>query len=180
MRFNIWDLIDKVEDWWPWHGKEGTEGDNVNPDLNPVLLIPGIGGSIINAVNEKGKKERIWVRLFAADHEFRTKLWSLYNKKTGAVARVSIVPIPASFSPSWCAVCACCTLTPSLVCGCRYADQNLMAFITGKTDSIDTSTTIEIPEDRYGLYACDVLDPDVVSSLMLCLRFHSPSTIYYA
>jgi hypothetical protein len=124
MRFNIWDLIDKVEDWWPWHGKDQTEDENVNPDLNPVLLIPGIGGSMLNAVNEKGKTERIWVRLFAADHEFRTKLWSLYDKRTG------------------------------------------------RTESIDTTITIQVPDDRYGLYACDVLDPDVILRLDAIYYFH--------
>jgi hypothetical protein len=53
-------------------------------DLNPVLLVPGIGGSILHAVDQNGRfKERIWVRLFEADHEFRTKLYSFYNPTTG-------------------------------------------------------------------------------------------------
>lgn len=87
MRIAYHDILEKIEDWWPWHwgrdDDEEEEDEKVNPDLNPVLLVPGIGGSILNAVNEKGKKERIWVRLFAADHEFRSKLFSLYNPLTG-------------------------------------------------------------------------------------------------
>ncbi|CAM6085175.1 unnamed protein product [Calypogeia fissa] len=122
MRFNIWDVIEKVEDWWPWNGKD-TE-DSVNPDLNPVLLVPGIGGSLINAVNEKGKSERIWVRLFAADREFRTKLYSLYDRDTG------------------------------------------------RTESIDKTITIDIPDDRFGLYACDILDPSVILRLDAVYYFH--------
>lgn len=34
---------------------------------------------------------------------------------------------------------------------------------TGKTECIDSDTHIEIPQDRYGLYAIDMLDPDMVS-----------------
>ena len=32
----------------------------------------------------------------------------------------------------------------------------------GKTESLDPNTVIEVPEDRHGLYAIDVLDPDLV------------------
>lgn len=34
---------------------------------------------------------------------------------------------------------------------------------TGKTECLDSDTHIEIPQDRYGLYAIDMLDPDMVS-----------------
>lgn len=106
----------KVEAWWPWPwgGDDDDDEPEHIPDLNPVLLVPGIGGSILHAVNEKGHKERIWVRLFAADHEFRAKLFSLYDP------------------------------------------------LTGKTNSLDPNTTIEVPDDRSGLYSCDILDPAVV------------------
>ncbi|XP_072969903.1 lecithin-cholesterol acyltransferase-like 4 [Typha angustifolia] len=86
----------------------------VNPNLDPVLLVPGIAGSILNAVDEDGKEERVWVRILGADHEFREKLWS-------------------RFDPS-----------------------------TGKTVSLDKKTKIVVPEDRYGLYAIDLLDPDMI------------------
>lgn len=42
----------------------------------------------------------------------------------------------------------------------------------GKTNSLDTTTRIEVPEDRHGLYSCDILDPDVVSFCCLFLYTH--------
>lgn len=86
----------------------------VDPTLDPVLLVPGIGGSILEAVDEAGKKERVWVRILAADHEFRAHLWSKFDASTG------------------------------------------------KTVSVDEKTNIVVPEDRYGLYAIDTLDPDMI------------------
>lgn len=56
----------------------------VDPNLDPVLLVPGIAGSILKAVDdENGKEERIWVRILAADYKFRTKLWSRFDPTTG-------------------------------------------------------------------------------------------------
>ncbi|CAI5534185.1 unnamed protein product [Closterium sp. Naga37s-1] len=100
--------------WRPWWPKPRPKPHDTAGDLNPVLLIPGIGGSILNAVSEDGKKkERIWVRLYNADQEFRTKLWSKYNPNTG------------------------------------------------KSESLDDKSHIEVPDDNHGLYSCDILDPDV-------------------
>ena len=80
---------------WPWKKKDPY----VNPDLDPVILVPGIGGSILLAVNEKGHRERIWVRLFAADHEFKSKLWSLFDPETGGVFHYGAISvIPFTFS----------------------------------------------------------------------------------
>ncbi|KAJ3679310.1 hypothetical protein LUZ60_017321 [Juncus effusus] len=87
----------------------------INPDLDPVMLVPGIAGSILHAVDEEGEKEeRVWIRILGADHEFRTKLWSRFDPQTG------------------------------------------------KSLSLDEKTRIVVPEDRYGLYAIDVLDPDMI------------------
>lgn len=56
----------------------------VDPNLDPVLLVPGIAGSILNAVDDDtGKEERVWVRILGADREFRTKLWSRFDPSTG-------------------------------------------------------------------------------------------------
>ncbi|KAF7801362.1 lecithin-cholesterol acyltransferase-like 4 [Senna tora] len=97
----------------------------VNPNLDPVLLVPGIAGSILKAVDdENGKEERVWVRILAADYTFRTKLWS-------------------RFDPS-----------------------------TGKTVSMDEKTSIAVPEDRHGLYAIDVLDPDLIIGRECVYYFH--------
>ncbi|KAL6198619.1 hypothetical protein ACLB2K_028408 [Fragaria x ananassa] len=56
----------------------------VDPNLDPVLLVPGIAGSVLNAVDEEtGKEERVWVRILGADYAFRTKLWSRFDPTTG-------------------------------------------------------------------------------------------------
>ncbi|CAK9203673.1 unnamed protein product [Sphagnum jensenii] len=121
------DVVRKLENWWPWHfwGDDDDDEEKVDMDLNPVLLVPGIGGSILHAVDQNGRfKERIWVRLFEADHEFRTKLYSFYNPTTG------------------------------------------------KTNSLDEKTKIVIPDDRHGLYSCDILDPNVFLRLDSVYYFH--------
>lgn len=69
---------------WLRLAKETAQEEVVDLNLDPVLLVPGIGGSILEAVDETtGEKERVWVRILAADHEFRTKLWSLFDPSTG-------------------------------------------------------------------------------------------------
>ncbi|XP_057870840.2 phospholipase A(1) LCAT3 [Cryptomeria japonica] len=56
----------------------------VNKELDPVLLVPGIAGSILNAVSNKDESsERVWVRILLASCEFKKKLWSIYNPSTG-------------------------------------------------------------------------------------------------
>lgn len=58
----------------------------VDPNLDPVLFVPGIAGSVLNAVDEEtGKEERVWVRILGADYAFRTKLWSRFDPSTGAI-----------------------------------------------------------------------------------------------
>lgn len=57
---------------------------HVDPNLDPVLLVPGIAGSILKAVNDdNGKEERVWIRIFGADYKCRTKLWSRFDPSTG-------------------------------------------------------------------------------------------------
>ncbi|KAJ1433735.1 Lecithin:cholesterol/phospholipid:diacylglycerol acyltransferase [Sesbania bispinosa] len=97
----------------------------VNPNLDPVLLVPGVGGSILHAVNDSdGNHERVWVRFLSAEYKLKTKLWSRYD--------------------------------PS----------------TGKTVTMDANSTIKIPEDRHGLYAIDILDPDLVIGSESVYYFH--------
>ncbi|KAJ8615792.1 hypothetical protein MRB53_035164 [Persea americana] len=58
--------------------------DGSDSDLDPVLLVSGMGGSILNARNKKnGLQIRAWVRIFLANFEFKKHLRSLYNPKTG-------------------------------------------------------------------------------------------------
>ncbi|WOL17920.1 phospholipase A(1) LCAT3 isoform X1 [Canna indica] len=55
-----------------------------DPELNPVLLISGMGGSILNARNKKtGFTLRVWIRLLLANREFKKFAWSIYNTDTG-------------------------------------------------------------------------------------------------
>ncbi|XP_068657048.1 lecithin-cholesterol acyltransferase-like 4 [Aristolochia californica] len=107
-----------------WLRSGNTQKPYVNPNLDPVLLVPGIAGSILNAVTEDGREERVWVRVLGADHEFQKKLWS-------------------RFDPS-----------------------------TGKTVSLDSKTSISVPEDRYGLFAIDNLDPDMIVGRDSVFYFH--------
>ncbi|KAJ4824760.1 hypothetical protein Tsubulata_024392 [Turnera subulata] len=86
--------------------------DDPDVDRDPVLLVSGIGGSILHSKGKKfGFETRVWVRLLLADLEFKKKIWSVYNPKTGY------------------------------------------------TEALDKSSEIVVPDDDYGLYAIDILDP---------------------
>lgn len=89
LKVSVREVVEKLEHLlWPWHPRKDDDDDGGDGDegssMNPVLLVPGIGGSILNAVDQKGHTERVWVRLFQADHEFRSKLFSFYDPETGA------------------------------------------------------------------------------------------------
>ncbi|KAM6577399.1 hypothetical protein CsatB_029236 [Cannabis sativa] len=100
--------------------------DNDPPQLDPVLLISGIGGSILHSKGKKlGLETRVWVRILLADLEFKKKVWSIYNPQTGY------------------------------------------------TESLDKDTQLLVPEDDYGLYAIDILDP---SPVIKCLHV---TDVYY-
>ncbi|ONI05246.1 hypothetical protein PRUPE_6G364000 [Prunus persica] len=89
-------------------------------ELDPVLLVSGIGGSILHSKRKKlGFDTRVWVRILLADLEFKKKLWSVYNPQTGY------------------------------------------------TETLDKDTEIVVPDDDYGLYAIDILDP---SWFVKCIR----------
>ncbi|KDP36467.1 hypothetical protein JCGZ_08597 [Jatropha curcas] len=118
------DIVQSVELWLKLIRKKPQP--YADPNLDPVLLVPGVAGSILKAVDNDNDKrdERVWVRILRADYTFRTKLWSRFN--------------------------------PS----------------TGRTESLDPNTRIVVPEDRYGLYAIDVLDPDLVIGRDCVYYFH--------
>ncbi|KAK6136230.1 hypothetical protein DH2020_030019 [Rehmannia glutinosa] len=47
-------------------------------DRDPVVLVSGIGGSILNSKRKKfGFETRVWVRILLADLEFKKKLWRI-------------------------------------------------------------------------------------------------------
>ncbi|KAK4385775.1 Phospholipase A(1) LCAT3 [Sesamum angolense] len=95
-------------------------------DRDPVLLVSGIGGSILHSKRKKfGFQTRVWVRILLADLEFKKKIWSIYNPETGY------------------------------------------------TEPLDDSTEIVVPQDDYGLYAIDILDPSIfVKCLHLTDVYH--------
>ncbi|URE13754.1 PGAP1-like protein [Musa troglodytarum] len=60
-------------------------------DLDPVVLVTGMGGSILNARNRKsGSIIRVWVRILLANFEFKKYLWSLYNPDTGCTESLNV------------------------------------------------------------------------------------------
>ncbi|WCJ38889.1 lecithin:cholesterol acyltransferase 3 [Euphorbia peplus] len=97
----------------PCFGNETT-----NFELDPVVLISGIGGSILNSkTKDKGVQTRVWVRILLADYTFQKRIWSLYNPNTGY------------------------------------------------TEVLDQSTELVVPDDDYGLFGIDILDPSLFVKL---------------
>ncbi|KAI3977809.1 hypothetical protein MKX01_040554 [Papaver californicum] len=96
------------------------DNDDDDADVDPIVLVSGIGGSIMNSKDIKtGNQIRVWVRVLLANWEFQKRVWSIYNPKTGY------------------------------------------------TESLDKNSELVVPDDDYGLYAIDILDPSVV---MKCLK----------
>ncbi|XP_047961622.1 phospholipase A(1) LCAT3 isoform X1 [Salvia hispanica] len=96
-----------------------TDADDAISDCDPVLLVSGIAGSILNSKKKKsGSETRVWVRILLANLEFKNKLWSMYNPETGY------------------------------------------------TETLDDSTEVVVPQDDYGLYAIDILDPSLFVKLL--------------
>lgn len=77
------ELIRSIELWLKINKKQEIV---INPNLDPVLLVPGIAGTMLHAVDKNDKEERVWVRIFGADQVFQDKLWSIFNPSTGKVS----------------------------------------------------------------------------------------------
>lgn len=72
----------------------GSDEAKAIADRDPVLLVSGMGGSIVNSKPKTfGFTTRVWVRLLLADLEFRKKIWSHYNPKTGPTSTSSLSTI---------------------------------------------------------------------------------------
>lgn len=50
---------------------------------------------------------------------------------------------------------------------------NFACVILGYTETLDDDTEIVVPDDDYGLYAIDILDPSLVWSTILSMVFHN-------
>ncbi|RZC47449.1 hypothetical protein C5167_040392 [Papaver somniferum] len=99
--------------------KQSVDNDD-DDGIHPVLLVTGMGGSIINSKDKRtGCEIRVWVRVLLANWELRKKALSIYNPKTGY------------------------------------------------TESLDKNCEIVVPDNDYGLYAIDILDP---SPIVRCLK----------
>ncbi|PKA49924.1 Phospholipase A(1) LCAT3 [Apostasia shenzhenica] len=58
--------------------------DSEDAEREPVLLVSGIGGSILNSKRkDNGSQIRVWVRILFSNYEFKKCLWSIYNTQTG-------------------------------------------------------------------------------------------------
>ncbi|XP_073356629.1 phospholipase A(1) LCAT3 [Aegilops tauschii subsp. strangulata] len=68
-------------------GGGGAAGGEEEGAREPVLLVSGMGGSVLHARRRSDPKFdlRVWVRILLADLEFKKYLWSLYNAQTGYV-----------------------------------------------------------------------------------------------
>jgi len=83
MTILLGEILQSVELWLKLIKKPQPEAF-VNPNLDPVLLVPGVGGSILHAVSDAdGSQERVWVRFLSAEYKLKTKLWSRYDPSTG-------------------------------------------------------------------------------------------------
>jgi len=83
MAILLGEILQSVELWLKLMKKPQPEA-YVNPNLDPVLLVPGVGGSILHAVSDPdGSQERVWVRFLSAEYKLKTKLWSRYDPSTG-------------------------------------------------------------------------------------------------
>jgi hypothetical protein len=95
--------------------------DNSGTDLDPVLLVSGMGGSILHSKKKKfGFETRVWVRILLADLEFKKKLWSVYNPATGYL----------SLSRAHIYICVCvCVCVGLCMSECVYAYVYMRVFI---------------------------------------------------
>ncbi|CAN6211247.1 unnamed protein product [Urochloa humidicola] len=62
-------------------------GESAAREREPVLLVSGMGGSVLHARRRSDPKFdlRVWVRILFANADFKKYLWSHYNADTGYV-----------------------------------------------------------------------------------------------
>jgi hypothetical protein len=69
-------------------GRAAAEGG----DREPVVLVSGMGGSVLQARRRSNPKFdlRVWVRILFANLDFKKYLWSLYNADTGGLPEIEL------------------------------------------------------------------------------------------
>lgn len=84
----------------------GAAGSGEEGAREPVLLVSGMGGSVLHARRRSDPKFdlRVWVRILLADLEFKKYLWSLYNAQTGGLwLGLAWLPVVVSVH-CWCLI----------------------------------------------------------------------------
>uniref|UniRef100_A0A0D9XFJ8 Phospholipase A(1) n=1 Tax=Leersia perrieri TaxID=77586 RepID=A0A0D9XFJ8_9ORYZ len=68
-------------------GRRGGGEEEEEGGREAVVLVSGMGGSVLHARRRSNPRFdlRVWVRILAANAEFKKYLWSLYNPDTGYV-----------------------------------------------------------------------------------------------
>jgi hypothetical protein len=71
------------------HGEGAGAAGARNEDAGrePVLLVSGMGGSVLHARRRSNPKFdlRVWVRILFANPDFKKYIWSRYNADTGGL-----------------------------------------------------------------------------------------------
>lgn len=117
-------------------------------DRDPVLLVSGLAGSILNSKKKIlgiSYETRVWVRLFLADLEFRNELWSVYNPDTGWLPFINLF------------------LFHLFVWLILIFNFFFSKSFSGYVEPLEEGVEIVVPENDHGLYAIDILDPSLVS-----------------
>ncbi|GJM98299.1 hypothetical protein PR202_ga15294 [Eleusine coracana subsp. coracana] len=68
-------------------GRRRSQAAREDAGREPVLLVSGMGGSVLHARRRSNPKFdlRVWVRILFANTDFKKYLWSRYNADTGYV-----------------------------------------------------------------------------------------------
>jgi hypothetical protein len=71
----------------PKRGRRRPRAAREDAGREPVLLVSGMGGSVLHARRWSNPKFdlRVWVRILFANPDFKKYLWSRYNADTGGL-----------------------------------------------------------------------------------------------
>nr|CAN63759.1 hypothetical protein VITISV_008632 [Vitis vinifera] len=161
----------------PCFGISGDADDDLGrSNLDPVLLISGIGGSILHSKRRRrGFQTRVWVRIFLADLEFQEEALVYLQSENRS-------PLSS---------CVSCLVDEKMREKVRKMEYRISCFcyfyiwfggermrrfnsaMRSYTEALDDDSEILVPDDDHGLYAIDILDPSVLTK---CLHLKE---VYY-